>query len=665
MGKHTSKATAAGLLIALGIIYGDIGTSPLYVYNAIIGNRVISETLIIGTLSCIIWTLTLQTTIKYVIMILRADNRGEGGTFALYALVRRRRKWLVIPAMIGGASLLADGIITPPISITSAIEGLKVLPQFREIPVNTVVTIVLIILSLFFFMQQFGTGSIGKLFGPVMTVWFTMLAILGAVHVFDDLAIFKALNPFYAYDFLATYPEGFWLLGAVFLCTTGAEALYSDLGHCGKENIQISWIYVKTCLLINYFGQGASLLANYNGKLIDKTFKAESGIHAFYDLMPHWFIIAGVVIATSAAIIASQAMISGAFTLISEAMRLNLWPRLKVVYPSEERGQLFIPGMNLFMYLGCTFVVLYFQESAKMEAAYGLAIIVTMIMTTMLFANFLVLHRVKPIYIWVFLVGYLSIELAYLVALMDKFLHGGYITLIIGFVMFMVMYVWYRARKIKNRYVEFVRLDHYLPMLQELSNDMTVTKHATHLVYLTSANNPKEIEHKIIYSILNRKPKRADIYWFVHVDTLDDPYTCEYEVSTIIPNEVIRVEFRLGFRMQPRINLMFRKVVEDMVSNKEVNITSRYESLQRNNVVGDFQFVVMEKFLSQDNELPFFERIIMRFYFMVKKLGLSEEKGFGLDQSNVAVEKFPLIVAPISSLKLKRIYNEEDEELGL
>jgi KUP system potassium uptake protein len=665
VGKHTSKATAAGLLIALGIIYGDIGTSPLYVYNAIIGNRVISETLIIGTLSCIIWTLTLQTTIKYVIMILRADNRGEGGTFALYALVRRRRKWLVIPAMIGGASLLADGIITPPISITSAIEGLKVLPQFRDIPVNTVVTIVLIILSLFFFMQQFGTGSIGKLFGPVMTVWFTMLAILGAVHVFDDLAIFKALNPFYAYDFLATYPEGFWLLGAVFLCTTGAEALYSDLGHCGKENIQISWVYVKTCLLINYFGQGASLLANYNGKLIDSTFKAESGIHAFYDLMPHWFIIAGVVIATSAAIIASQAMISGAFTLISEAMRLNLWPRLKVVYPSEERGQLFIPGMNLFMYLGCTFVVLYFQESAKMEAAYGLAIIVTMIMTTMLFANFLVLHRVKPIYIWIFLVGYLTIEFAYLVALMDKFLHGGYITLIIGFVMFMVMYVWYRARKIKNRYVEFVRLDHYLPMLQELSNDMTVTKHATHLVYLTSANNPKEIEHKIIYSILNRKPKRADIYWFVHVDTLDDPYTCEYEVSTIIPNEVIRVEFRLGFRMQPRINLMFRKVVEDMVSNKEVNITSRYESLQRNNVVGDFQFVVMEKFLSQDNELPFFERIIMRFYFMVKKLGLSEEKGFGLDQSNVAVEKFPLIVAPISSLKLKRIYNEEDEELGL
>lgn len=662
MGKHTSKVTAAGLLIALGIIYGDIGTSPLYVYNAIINGRVVTETLIIGTLSLIIWTLTLQTTIKYVIMVLKADNRGEGGTFALYALVRRRRKWLVIPAMIGGASLLADGIITPPISITSAIEGLKVLPQLRDLPVNTIVTIVLIILALFFFMQQFGTGSIGRFFGPIMTVWFTMLAILGGIHVFDDLSIFKAFNPYYAYEFLANYPEGFWLLGAVFLCTTGAEALYSDLGHCGKDNIRISWVYVKFCLLLNYFGQGASLLSNYNGKMIDATFKADTGIHAFYDLMPHWFIIGGVIIATSAAIIASQAMIAGAFTLISEAMRLNLWPRLKINYPSEERGQLFIPGMNLFMFVGCAFVVLYFRESSKMEAAYGLAIIVTMVMTTMLFANFLVLHRVKPIYIWIFLIGYLSIEIAYLVALLDKFIHGGYITLIIGLLMFLVMYVWYRARKIKNRYVEFVRLDHYLPMLQELSNDMTVTKHATHLVYLTSANNPKEIEHKIIYSILNRKPKRADIYWFVHVDTLDDPYTCEYEVTTIIPNEVIRVEFRLGFRMQPRINLMFRKVVEDMVANKEVNITSRYESLQRNNVVGDFQFVVMEKFLSQDNELPFFERIIMRFYFLVKRFGLSEEKGFGLDMSNVAVEKFPLIVAPISSLKLKRIIRDEDEE---
>ncbi|OSZ76964.1 potassium transporter Kup [Chitinophagaceae bacterium IBVUCB2] len=652
----TNKVTAAGLLIALGIIYGDIGTSPLYVFNAIIGGRIVSEELIVGTLSCIIWTLTLQTTIKYVILILRADNRGEGGTFALYALVRRRKKWLVLPAMIGGAALLADGIITPPISITSAIEGLKQLPSLGiEDGSDTVVIIVISILALFFFMQQFGTASIGKLFGPIMFVWFTMLLLLGIIHVFDDLSIFKAISPYYAVTFLKNYPEGFWLLGAVFLCTTGAEALYSDLGHCGKNNIRSSWIYVKICLLIHYFGQGANLLAHRNGLHITDEIKKSLSINAFYDLMPQWFIIPGVIIATSAAIIASQAMVSGAYTLISEAMRLNLWPKVKIRYPSEAKGQLFIPAINFLMFAGCVGVVLYFRKSSNMEAAYGLAIIVTMLMTTILFANYLVLHRVKSLWIYIFLAVYVSVEIGYLVALMVKFTHGGYITLIIGFLMFAVMYIWYRARKIKNRYVEFVRMEHYVPKIQELSNDKSVPKYATHLVYLTSANNPKEIEHKIIYSILNKKPKRADIYWFVHVDTVDDPYTCEYKVEHIIPNDIIRVDFRLGFRMEPRINLMFRKVVEDLVANKEVNIISRYESLASSNTVGDFQFMVMEKYLSQDNELPFFERIVMKFHFWLKEHSLSEEKGFGLDLANVTVEKFPLIVAPVTTLKLKRV----------
>ena len=656
MKVSTNKVTGAGLLIALGIIYGDIGTSPLYVFNAIIGNRVVTEELIVGTLSCIIWTLTLQTTIKYVILVLRADNRGEGGTFALYALVRRRKKWLVIPAMVGGASLLADGIITPPISITSAIEGLKELPSLGiEDGSNTVVIIVLSILALFFFMQQFGTASIGKLFGPIMFIWFTMLLILGIIHVFDDLAIFKALSPYYAFEFLKNYPEGFWLLGAVFLCTTGAEALYSDLGHCGRGNIRSSRIYVKTCLLIHYFGQGAYLLAHRRGLEITSEVKSSLSINAFYDLMPHWFIIPGVIIATTAAIIASQAMVSGAYTLISEAMRLNLWPKLRIRYPSEAKGQLFIPTINFLMFLGCAGIVLYFRKSSNMEAAYGLAIIVTMLATTILFANYLVLHRAKSIWIYIFLGGYLIVEIGYLVALMVKFTHGGYITLIIGMLVFLVMYIWYRARKIKNRYVEFVRLEHYIPKIQELSNDKSVPKYATHLVYMTSANNPKEIEHKIIYSILNRKPKRADIYWFVHIDTVDDPYTSEYKVEHIIPNDIIRVDFRLGFRMEPRVNLMFRKVVEDLVANKEVNIISRYESLASSNTVGDFQFMVMEKYLSQDNELPFFERVIMKFHFWLKDHSLSEEKGFGLDLANVTVEKFPLIVAPVTNLKLKRV----------
>jgi KUP system potassium uptake protein len=659
--KNINKATPLGLIIALGIVFGDIGTSPLYVFNAIIRDKLISYDLILGGLSCIIWTLTLQTTIKYITLTLKADNNGEGGIFSLYALIRRQKKWLVFPAMIGGASILADGIITPPITVTSAIEGLRQIPVFAHISGTAIIYIVIIILLALFFSQQFGTANIGKFFGPVMFFWFLMLLVLGSVHLFDNLSIFKALNPYYGIKLLVLYPKGFFILGAVFLCTTGAEALYSDLGHCGRGNIRVSWIYVKVALIINYLGQGAWLLANYQGETLSKEI-IDNGFNPFFGIMPDWFRIIGIAIATVAAVIASQALISGSFTLISESMRLNLWPKMKINYPTEERGQLYIPGINTLLLVGCLGVVVYFQTSSNMEAAYGLAITLCMLATSMLFANYLVSRRTPKFLVYLYLIVYLSIELSFLVANLEKFPHGGFVTLIIGGGLFTVMYVWFRARKIKNRYVEFVRLDQYLPTIQEISNDMSISKYATHLVYLTSANNPKEIEHKIMYSILNRKPKRADIYWFVHVDTQDDPYIAEYTVETIIPNEVIRVELRLGFRMEPRINLMFKKVVQDMVANKEVNITSRYESLQKNNMVGDFQFIVLEKFLSQDNELPIFERLVMKLYFWIKKISLSEERGFGLEQSNVIVEKFPLIVAPVRRLKLKRIFMDESGE---
>src|SRR4051812_16039831 len=376
MHPPNNKVSAAGLIIALGIIYGDIGTSPLYVLNAITNGKVITDLLIIGSLSCIIWTLTLQTTIKYVILTLKADNRGEGGIFSLFALVRRRRKWLLFPAIIGGAALLADGIITPPISVTSAIEGLKNISILGHIPDKTIVLIVVIIISGLFFLQKFGTASIGKFFGPVMTCWFIMLAVLGCSHFVDDFHIFKALNPYYAFELLATYPDGFWILGAVFLCTTGAEALYSDLGHCGKENIRASWVFVKTCLILNYLGQGAWLLNNYQGKLISPEL-IESGFNPFYGVMPDWFLYFGIAIATAATIIASQALISGSFTLVSEAMRLSLWPKLKINYPTEARGQLFIPAVNTLLFIGCAGIVLYFQKASNMEAAYGLAITIT------------------------------------------------------------------------------------------------------------------------------------------------------------------------------------------------------------------------------------------------------------------------------------------------
>ncbi|HKH61821.1 MAG TPA: KUP/HAK/KT family potassium transporter [Flavitalea sp.] len=649
-----NRASAAGILIALGIIFGDIGTSPLYVLNAITSGKVISEELIIGALSCIIWTLTLQTTVKYVILTLQADNKGEGGIFSLYALVRRRRKWLVMPAIIGGAALLADGMITPPISVTSAIEGLKQVPGISGISQTTIIYIVIGILTVLFFIQQFGTAFIGQFFGPIMTLWFLMLATLGIFHLSDELHVLKAFNPYFALRLLTIYPNGFYILGAVFLCTTGAEALYSDLGHCGKWNIRYAWIFVKASLILNYLGQGAWLLSHYNGRLITADV-IENGFNPFYALMPHWFLYIGISLATVAAIIASQALISGSFTLISEAMRLNLWPKLKIGYPTEARGQLYIPAINLLLFAGCIGIVLYFKKAANMEAAYGLAITLCMIATSILFTNYLVLHRQKRSLVTAYLVIYLTIELSFFWANMEKFPHGGYVTLIVGGALFFVMYDWYRARKIKNRYVEFIRLENYIPKLQELSNDRSVPKYATHLVYLTSADNPKEIEHKIIYSILNRKPKRADIYWFVHVDTLDEPYGSRYAVKHIIPNDIIRVDFQLGFRVQPRINLLFKKVVEDLVANKEVNITSRYESLERSNVVGDFSFLVLEKYLSQDNDLPIWEKFIMKIHFWLKEISLSEERGFGLDTSNVIVEKFPLIVSPVTNLKLQRI----------
>jgi KUP system potassium uptake protein len=624
-----NKASFAGLLIALGIIFGDIGTSPLYVLNAITSGRIISEELIIGVLSCIIWTLTLQTTIKYVVLTLQADNKGEGGIFSLYALVRRRRKWLIMPAIIGGAALLADGMITPPISVTSAIEGLKQVPSISGISQTTIIYIVIGILTALFFIQQFGTAFIGHFFGPVMTLWFLMLASLGILHISDDLHVFKAFNPYYAINLLTIYPNGFYILGAVFLCTTGAEALYSDLGHCGKWNIRYAWIFVKASLILNYLGQGAWLMSHYNGKKITAQL-IETGFNPFYSLMPEWFLYIGIALATAAAIIASQALISGSFTLISEAIRLNLWPKFKIVYPTEARGQLYIPAINFLLVAGCIGIVLYFRKAANMEAAYGLAITLCMIATSMLFANYLVLQRVKPVLISLYLVVYLTIEFSFLWANMEKFPHGGYVAVIVGGALFFVMYDWFKARRIKNRYVEFIRLENYVPKLQELSNDRTVPKYATHLVYLTSADNPREIEHKIIYSILNRKPKRADIYWFVHVQTLDDPYTSQYSVKHIIPNDIIRVDFQLGFRVQPRINLLFRKVVEDLVVNKEVNITSRYESLERSNIIGDFSFLVLEKYLSQDNDLPIWEKFIMKIHFGSRRSVYQRREVLGL-----------------------------------
>jgi KUP system potassium uptake protein len=643
--KNLHKLSAAGLLLSLGIIYGDIGTSPLYVFKAIVGDRIITTDLILGGLSCIFWTLTLQTTIKYVIITLRADNKGEGGILSLFSLVKKKAKWLVIPAMIGGSALLADGMITPPITVSAAIEGLRVIQGYENIPT---VPIVMIIISILFLVQQFGTSIIGKAFGPIMSVWFTMMAVLGSIYLFQFPEIIKAVNPYYAYALLSANPNALFILGAVFLCTTGAEALYSDLGHCGRANIRISWIYVKTCLLLNYFGQGVWLWQHQGGVLgkLD---------NPFYSIMPDWFQIFGICIATAAAVIASQAMISGSFTLISEAVRLNLWPKVRINYPSNQKGQLYVPSINLLLWLGCIVVVLIFRESANMEGAYGLAINLTFLMTTILVGAYLKRKKFPNYMIAIFVGVYGLIELGFLIANMAKFLHGGWFTLVLASLILSVMWAWSSARKIKNRFVKFVEIDSYYTILKELSEDESIPKYASQLVYLTSANFNSEIESKIMYSILQKQPKRADVYWLVHVDVTDEPFTREFKVDFLIPNKLIRIDFKLGFRVEQQINVFFRKVVEELVKNGEVDITSQYKSLNKHKIVGDFRFIVLEKVLSKSNVLSFIERFTMDYYFILKKFSLSEERGFGLDISFVTIERVPLIVSSQDDNGLTRL----------
>ncbi|MCL4640324.1 MULTISPECIES: KUP/HAK/KT family potassium transporter [Olivibacter] len=641
--KDLHKLSAAGLLVSLGVIYGDIGTSPLYVFKAIIGDDVITSELIYGGLSCIFWTLTLQTTIKYVIITLKADNKGEGGILSLFSLVKRRAKWLIFPAMVGAAAMLADGMITPPITVSSAIEGLKI--YNKDLPT---VPIVIGIISVLFVIQRFGTSVVGRVFGPLMFVWFTMMGVLGLRYLVDMPEIIAAINPYYAIKLLINYPNAWLILGAVFLCTTGAEALYSDLGHCGRANVRISWIYVKTCLLMNYFGQGIWLAQHQGAYLNDQ--------NPFYLLMPEWFLTIGITIATIAAIIASQAMISGSFTLIAEAVRLNIWPKVKINYPSNQKGQLYVPSVNLLLWIGCMVVILIFKESRNMEAAYGLAINTTFLATTVLMVAYLFKKHTPRYLIALFFIIYMGIELAFLAANGAKIAHGGWLTLLLASVLFAVMLCWWWARKIKNNFVRYVDIEDYYPILSELTEDETVPRYASQLVYLTSANFRSEIESKIVYSILQKKPKRADVYWLVHVDVTDEPYTNEYKVDHLVKGKLIRIDFRLGFRVEQRISLLFRKVVEELVKNQEVEITSRYKTLKKYNMVGDFRFVVLEKVVSRSNNLGFMERIVMDAYNLLRHFSLSEERGFGLDSSFVTIERVPLVISGTKEINIKRSY---------
>lgn len=643
--KHNSafsKVTFTSLLITIGIVFGDIGTSPLYVVKAIItGAEHFDKLLVYGSISCVFWTLTLQTTFKYVFITLRADNHGEGGIFALFALTKKKSIWAAILTMIGGSALLADGVITPSITVTSAIEGLRLVNP--EIPV---IPVVLIIISVLFFIQQFGTSFIGKSFGPMMVIWFSTLSVLGFNQIITYPEIIQAVNPIYAYDFLAQHPKGFILLGAVFLCTTGADTLYSDLGHCGIKNIRITWIFVKGALLLNYFGQGAWLMTHP---------QPVHELNPFFAIMPSWFLFPGILLATSASIIASQGLITGSYTLVSEAVSLNCWPKIKVLHPTTIKGQVYIPFVNWVLWISVCFVVMFFNESAKMEAAYGLSITITMMMTSMLLIHYLYQKNIN-----LFLLAFLSalfatVEGTFLIANLHKFKDGGWFSVVLAFAFLLIMLGWFFGRRIKNRHISFVNVNKYLHLFEDLSKDKTIPQMATNLVYIIKANEIHQIESKIMYSIFNKQPKRAKTYWLLHVDTVDEPDAFSYEVNQIIPGTLIRVDFHLGFKIEPRINLYFKEVLKDLVSAGEIKLCSSYESLRKHHLPPDFMFVNLDRVMSRDYSLSPWETIIMGLHSFSRLLSINDVKALGLDSSSVIEEKVPISVERPLTRKIKRI----------
>lgn len=641
--KHLDirKLSAAGVLITLGIVFGDLGTSPLYVMKAIVrGGGEFNELLIYGSLSCIFWTLTLQTTTKYIVIALRVDNKGEGGILSLFALMRRKTSWAALLTMIGGAALLADGVITPAITVTSSVEGLKVLNP--EIPV---VPIVLFIFAILFLVQQFGTTKVGSSFGPIMVLWFSLLAVLGVTHLVHHPEILKALNPVYAARLLGEYPGGFVLLGAVFLCTTGAEALYADLGHCGRSNIQVAWIFVKISLLLNYFGQGAWLLSNG---------VPEPGLNPFFAIMPEWFLIPGVMIATAAAIIASQAIISGSFTIVKEAISLNLWPKVRVLNPTQVRGQVYLPFVNWYLWFACSIVVIFFRASANMEAAYGLVINITEMMTTFLLTYYLYQKGVNHRLVLMIFMVFLTIESSFLIANLHKFNDGGWFTLLLASGFFVIMYGWYFGRKLKNRYVTFTNLDKYFEPLKDLSKDASVPRTATNLVYIIKANRIDQVESKVIYSIFHKQPKRADTYWFLHVNVVDEPNRFEYQVTQIIPEILIRIDFHIGFKVEPKINLYFREILDDLVNSGEIKLKSSYDSLRKHELPADFKFVLIDRIMPRDYTLSNSENFTLTLHGLSRLVCISDIKALHLDSCNTIEEQVPITINQPVSQRISR-----------
>lgn len=640
-----SDVSAAGLLIAIGIVFGDIGTSPLYVMKAILHvNPVFDRDYIIGSVSCVIWTLMLQTTIKYVLVALRADNNGEGGIMALFSLVKKTGagKWAFIVAATGASAMLADGIITPAVTVTSAVEGLRSL--YAPTPV---VPIVLAIITLVFFVQRSGSSKIGRFFGPVMLVWFLMLGVLGIMNVWSDLSILKAFNPYYAAKLIISSPAWMFILGAVFLCTTGAEALYADLGHCGRYNITFSWLFVKVMLILNYLGQGAWILSS--------TGSFDSSVNPFYGMMPTGFLAFGIIIATIAAIIASQALISGVFSLISEAVNLDIWPRMQINYTGKVKGQLYVPGINLFLFAGCVTTVLLFQSSNRMEAAYGLAITITMLTTTILLWRYMK-NIGTPVWLTsAFFIVFGVLEGAFLAANLFKFVHGGWFTVLIACILFCIMFLWHKGRSFHLSHVDYKYFPDYIDIITAIRDDAEIPRYASNVVYISFSPSKNMVESKLLYSIINKQPKRADHYWIIRVEHTDFPYTLDYSVDTMVKDAIFLVTVRLGFKIQPRINVFLRQIVEDLVQAGDLSLISKYPSMKRYGIAGDFRFVLINRVFSPESICNAYERRVLTAYEILRQMSVSVEKTLGLDTSVVTLETVPLIIRCCQDTRIKRI----------
>jgi len=648
-GHHIDlkKLSFVGVIVSLGIVFGDIGTSPLYVMKAIVnarkdGSTMPFDTYIEGALSCIIWTLTLQTTLKYVIIALKADNRGEGGILALYSLVKKlKKKWLYVVAIIGASTLVADSVITPSLTVMSAIEGLKIYN-----PETPVVFITLFILFIVFVVQQFGTASIGKFFGPIMVTWFLVLGGFGSMHIFDHIEILKAFNPMYAYNLITHSPSAIVIMGAVFLCTTGAEALYSDLGHCGAKNIRVSWIFVKLMLILNYLGQGAWLLDNYE--------KVFSGVNPFFGIMPEWAVLPGVILATLAAIIASQAVITGSFTMFSEAMSISFWPNQHIEYPSGVKGQMYIPRINWGLMFFCFIVVVFFQKSEHMEAAYGLTITITMLMTTILLTYWLSRTRLNKFFLFGFVAIYLFLESGFFYANVIKFFDGGWLTMVLGGFIAVCMYAWYNGRLLKANFTSYVKIDKYVSIIKDMKLDETIPKYCTNLAYLSRAKRNDEIESKIIYSIIKKQPKRADHYFILSIVNQEDPYTFKYSVDEILPGTIYKINFLLGFKVDRRINDYFNMVLKDLMADGTIPSRSSHPSLRAHNVPPDLKYVIIDNTYINDILLTVKQKITLNIYNFFKYIGSDDFKSWGVTSHNVVVESAPLTEETISSSKIQQ-----------